>query len=600
MVKAKRNLLLIILSVVFALTLISFVAAKPVNAEASVITMKETASVRIDPDGKNGIRFTGYVSRDVELDEDTFAGIIVGKGEYAVEDLTVEGDVIDVKAERFDPANSTDAVVAFNAVIWDIPQVAYAQDLTARAYVCDAGVYTYSDSVLTRSLAQVASKSIVEDNPVGEDLTVLNGYVDGANPVLTIGDKVLSDSEDNYIEIPATESATINIEPANISFSAKADVNSNSIAVEGNVIKTVGANAAEQLVMIDLGSKFYIVNVTITDWVDTNIKENVLADYDEAGYIYTASSPDSAKITWLNAGQASQAVGAESGALCVTSFGYASVTLNFNKTINVKECGTLYLKVKHNLAEKYNNATSTFYIKVRIIDENGEQKEIAALYSNAVDYASTNYKHEVNTWTYWSFTNIDFTKNANWSEVTKISGLNFYLIAPMDLWIDEIGLSKSDENVYADFNEKEDVAGITGGNTTILMPEDADYPVGLGATSGVVKVDTFQSTSVWSYAPEKVLKTENLSKIILRIYIPIHPTHWNKQVDLHFYVNGDEYKKTWERFDRGSFIDVEYDVSETTFATDHIFKIGIERAPIYVDEVPYYIDSISVVYKTAE
>jgi hypothetical protein len=209
MVKSKKSILILILSAIFAFALISFVAARPVSADTSAITMKETASVRIDPDGRNGIRFTGYVSEDVVLDEDTFAGIIVAKGN--VEAPTINDDVIDVKADRFDPANDGIFGRAFNAVIYDIitDRVnASAQDLTARAYVCDNGEYIYSDNVCIRSLAQVASKVIIADDPNVEDLKVLKGYVDAANPVLKIGDVVLSDTEDNEITIKWTKTYT--------------------------------------------------------------------------------------------------------------------------------------------------------------------------------------------------------------------------------------------------------------------------------------------------------------------------------------------------------------------------------------------------------
>ena len=595
MVKTKRNLLLIILSVVFALTLISFVAAKPVNAEASVITMKETASVRIDPDGRNGIRFTGYVGYDVELDEDTFAGIIVAKGD--VEAPVVTDDVIDVKAERFDEVNNSGAGRAFNAVIWDIPQVAYAQDLTARAYICDNGVYTYSDNVLTRSLAEVASKVIIADNPVGEDLTTLEGYIDGAKPVLSIGETTLLEDGTNEITIVAGETATIAVAPAKIAFEVYADANSKSISISDNVITATAFDTNVQTIMIDIGSKTYVVDITIEKWVDTNLATNVLFDFDEAEYIYAVQKGD-------NSGEGTNTnFTVSNGVLNVSAANYSVTKFNF-EPVRLGDTNGIYVKVKYPTTHQWGVGSYSMTMHVN---------NSSAIYIAPTILSSFSVKDNTGDFFYLGLLATDLITKFGFTADTMVSSIDFMPIGlACEFAVDEIGIlaKPAKTETLVSFNTKADNVYYRSRwsfANKVILPGESDYPADKGATGGVLAITGNEHGLPQHITFAQSVETAKVSKIVVRMYIPNDKTSTlvlqtnQKSV----YADGAWAMETdhWAANVNcaSGFVDVVMDLEGSESWMLNSLSSTIHSIAMYKRDhtfnTTWYIESISVVYK---
>lgn len=378
MLKAKtKNVLLVILSLVFALTLISFVAVRPAKAEGPIVSMKETAAVRIDQDGKNGIRFTGYVADSINLSQavegefsetDTYAGIIVAREELSASELTHAvldaEDYIDVPAVKYDPLNDTELGRAFNAVIYQIPEQALANQLTARAYVRIDGEYTYSETVTTRSLAGVASSAILKDNPTSEDLEILKGYVTPVNPVIKIGDTELIPNGTTEITLESFASAPITVSPKDIAFDVNVEKDSMGIMLENNMLTAIGGTE-KQYVYIDIAGDFYEVEIDVTEWKDTNIAENVLADFGEKEYLSTIWK-NGGTVTYLDAETATAELGeASDGVIKITNCWYNYIKIPFAKPVNLNEISKLYIKLRHNTPDGN-------YLQFAYLDENNE------------------------------------------------------------------------------------------------------------------------------------------------------------------------------------------------------------------------------------
>ena len=525
MVKTKRNLLLVILSVVFALTLISFVAAKPVNAEDSAITMKEVASVRLDhyeSDGRSGIRFTGYVDKDVVLSEavdgvfaetDTYAGIIVAKGAVDVADLTHEllsaDDYIDVPAARFDPYNDTELGRAFNAVIWGIPEVAYAQTLTARAYIYDNGTYTYSDNICARSLAQVASGVLVNDNPVGEDLLLLQQYVDGANAQVLVNG-VAFGADEYTMDVEVMQYETISVDLNYEGFTFVLETLSEDVSIDGKDI--IANNLTESAVVyITVGTRVYTLNIKVIEFADLNREGGILADFDEPGYInyvsknLTNGGDQGGRITMLTGkALADENIGAETGVLKFWAEDYDRIDVMFQETFQLNEITNLYIKYRTNKAA---DGTRDSQFRYDLLGTDGARLGSSYLYiTNAI----------VNEWVTLG---IPVSTFSAYNQNLDIGGIHLYWIKGTH-YVDEIGCVKGvwedtelNDGVVADFNEEKYIFNVISGNNSgpagvpsILLGEEA---TAVGADSGVVSV----ALNNWNFFDIKVQETFKLSEI---------------------------------------------------------------------------------------
>ncbi len=165
-----------------------------VKGEAASVTVQNQDSIMMEDtgawirvDGTPGLRFKAYVADGyLESLNEGKAGIILYKGTIDAEDLTIDtaGSKAVEAVKWADEANENkEGYRNFNAVLINVPEANYAQGITARGYISYKNgsgetVYEYSNTIITRSLAQVASAAL--NDPAYSNAEVLNAYVDGA------------------------------------------------------------------------------------------------------------------------------------------------------------------------------------------------------------------------------------------------------------------------------------------------------------------------------------------------------------------------------------------------------------------------------------
>lgn len=142
----------------FILTLIITFAsltvfAKNVKAESTVsISMTEGASIRLD--SPSGLRFQAFVD-GVATGNDIYYGMVFYNGKINTEDLIVDAEKLDIYCAE---TSSLKEDGSFAVSMVNFPSRAYANNISARAYVKVDGEYIYSDNSVTRSIYEVASQ----------------------------------------------------------------------------------------------------------------------------------------------------------------------------------------------------------------------------------------------------------------------------------------------------------------------------------------------------------------------------------------------------------------------------------------------------------
>ena len=167
----KKALAAVVFAIVSLTGILCFAVINAAHAEgASPVKMLEGASVRYqmqEESDRSGIRFTAYVETEYKADnpEAVYGMLLIpsdllGEGELTVGTASAVNKVVEVwttsEEEGFD---------RFNVVLYNIPESEYGRVITARAYVKNGDVYTYSEESVSRSLGQVASLALADGDP---------------------------------------------------------------------------------------------------------------------------------------------------------------------------------------------------------------------------------------------------------------------------------------------------------------------------------------------------------------------------------------------------------------------------------------------------
>ena len=125
---------------------------KNVKAESSVsITMTNGASIRLD--NPSGLRFQAFVD-GVATGNEVSYGMVFYNGFINTNDLIVDAEKLDVHCAE---TNELKEDGSFAVSMVNFPSRAYANSISARAYIKVDGEYIYSDNSVTRSIYEVAS-----------------------------------------------------------------------------------------------------------------------------------------------------------------------------------------------------------------------------------------------------------------------------------------------------------------------------------------------------------------------------------------------------------------------------------------------------------
>ena len=603
MVKSKRNLLIVVLSVVFAFALISFASVKTANADDLVITMKTTAEARVDLGNENnrsGIRFTALVSESVPQytsGATQYAGMIVAQGTYEAADLTHDDDVIDVPAKVFDEELQTGTSNAFNVVIYDIAaNNAYAQELTARAYIYNNGNYTYSSAVCVRSLAQVASMVIASDAPTGEKLEVLEGYVDGANPVLKLNGEAMNEDVAEDLTLYLGKTVSFAVEPANIVCSIAGGASTNLEQVgETNTFKGKAITASAQNVVIKLGSKEYSVNVSVARWIDPSHATNVLYDFNEAESInaVTNSSNDPRYTATFSVSE---------GTLKVASDPYGTACV-YPEPFKVGDVGGIYLKVKYPTTVQHGHADCDINAKkFMFVLINGKEIRIQGDPAYLGGFQPNDNKGDF----FYVPVRYEDLISKGFTDDTVIEKIGMFCTGVVEQYeIDEIGVYKAaDEYEFNYFDAESDTSLVRWRWEVARSWVDPTTAASIipGITSGALKYGYNEHSHEQYFYPKQTFMVSEVAQIKIKMYVSERAgeTSFGINVSINESAKNVEgsARAEYRSLARTTLVEIVVDLSSyESISGDRLNAIAISHYWPYGSDINY-IDSITVVPKT--
>lgn len=179
---------IVIALVVVCLAFVTFNSVKVNAATLSTSNLIKIEGAQVRTEGEHqGIRFVGNIGT-YDCTNVTKYGVAIAFGEVNVSNEFHKDATINGKSVLIAETSAVDVNGNFYAVLYNIPEHRYVQNVTARAYVIDNGTYVYADSVSVRSLAEVTLKAL----NAGEDaelLTAVKDYV-GANYKKVYTDKL--------------------------------------------------------------------------------------------------------------------------------------------------------------------------------------------------------------------------------------------------------------------------------------------------------------------------------------------------------------------------------------------------------------------------
>lgn len=607
MMKVKtKNIFLVVLSMLFVLTFGCFFVSISAKAQGTTpvtdIVMLEKASVRKETD-KSGIRYTAYVNEkhfeNGALKDGYKAGVIVTEGQVSANTLTLAsnetggayaGKVLDIPTTIWDAEKDSEYGKAFNAVVWNIPDTAYGNYLTARAYLFNGTDYIYSDAVCVRNVAQVASEALADG--VEDTWGTLVKYVDGVNATITVAGNA---DETVELTLGLGQSVEVVTDPSYLTLILD-NTNAGCVQVKDGKITVTkyDENNAAATVSAKLGSLEKTINIAIVNqFVDSNIAKNVLADFNEANYaygVYSANSNFYGTLNVLDADTAKTETGANSGVVKVTTrYNWEEVVFKFVETIDVTETAGIYITMKYEAKFE-----GKMYLRIPKTDGTFAEKAING--TNIRTYKSANGG--------WNKISIPYAELVrSFAGVTEISELHVMVVptgisgdeCPTLFYVDEIGVVTATGNELLNFDDATDVNMVFQWSyaVTYLAPNATGYPTDVGATTGVVKLDYAAHGSPSEFYFKQKITSNVASAIVLRFYSPVgNKESPRPRVLLNYGAIDLSYKAVVE----GAFVDVVFDITHISSATV-INSLRIMRYYPTASDPAWYLDSITYVAK---
>lgn len=237
-------------------------AEEVINVTTETFEMEDGCSVR--KKAPTGIRFSTYVNDGYYGDLETaklenatsyhFGTLIIPKFVLGTAELTeTVNNVLDVKAKVWGESKA-EGYKVYHAVLTDIPNTDFDTVLVARSYVCIDGVYTLAEETLERSIAQVASRALA-NNESDEDGVLLD-YVD------EIAESVSVDQADKLMQTGTTATLTGTTAPSGYAITWESS-DKEIVSVKDGVLTAV--SAGEATITAKFGRKTATCLVTVKD-----------------------------------------------------------------------------------------------------------------------------------------------------------------------------------------------------------------------------------------------------------------------------------------------------------------------------------------------
>lgn len=254
----KKVMTTLLLSSLCVCTMVSGVTlmASAETTPAFEMTVNNVASIRLD--APTGIRFSTTVKGDfTKADGYTFGMLVYPQDKLDGAELTHEvAGARDIVTKAWvDELSTTER--DFNSVLSEIPEEAagYGRMLTARAYYAYNGEYTYSDTTITRSIAQTASYLLNS----GETNSVYSTYVNA------VAESVSVDVATLNMVVGGKETVVATTSPADYKAVWTSD-NEDVATVDKDGVVTAVANGTANIVAT-FGEYTATCFVTVSDYV---------------------------------------------------------------------------------------------------------------------------------------------------------------------------------------------------------------------------------------------------------------------------------------------------------------------------------------------
>ena len=389
---------------------------------------------------------------------------------------------------------------------------AYATELTARAYFKVDGVKTYVSNPQTRSIWGVAADAYVKDPSVmiGEEFLLAKYFKD----IVEVDSPLSIDQNGEILEQGV---AFEGIEDTDKLFLSSTPLSMKNGYVTGKVLMGLNEETIYNMYKITDDGVLYVYNLNyvFAPFIDREIGDNVLADFNEAGYfssvtnISTDSSCGSHALI-LEEDLEAEGVDAETGVLKLNAKSYFKVKVDLQKTFKLVDIEKIYMKAS------YSKIASGSEFRILLFDKDGN--EVGKLLDTPIPVPNQNTL---------IFKNSSEFISRGYNSNTEIYAIELYCIAGV-AYFDEIGFIEDmyidadiDENVVADFNEEEYIFNVesfssssTPGAATILLGENA---TAVGANSGVVAVESLSNWNNFDIKVQKPFKLGEIDSIVLKI-----------------------------------------------------------------------------------
>ena len=356
---------------------------------------------------------------------------------------------------------------------------------------------------------------------------------------------------------------------------------------------------------------YYIDEIgIIEDYVDTTVESGVIVDFDEEKSIEAIQNGTdvgdgmNASVTWLSPAEAMAETGRESGMIKVTDAGgWKCFIYKFNTPISASDNGGIYIKFKMPAEFEWDAD-----------DENNGIMYFSVNSCNSVALANTKsrtYKAGNGEWNVLAVTNYDLQKTFGVTQVEKFCFMPVY--KGCTYYVDEIGVFDEEADVINSFDGKSAVQDkliynkFNEGWHTV-QPGDADYPTNIGATSGLLVIPANSAHGCGANLHvANPIKTSTVSKIKIRIYVPLNASYNNANLALSIGFNETINQNTFEVSDQKFFLKRgqwnEIEVSVSGFTSEYITTMGMFRrmfdasAEAYKGEGNWYVDYVKVIPK---
>ena len=362
-------------------------------------------------------------------------------------------------------------------------RTAYSTELTARAYFSVNGVKHYVSNPQTRSIWGVAADAYMNDDPavnVGGEFLLSKYFTN----IVETDRSVVLDKNGTLME---GDALFTDYQEGDVLYASSSMLHEKEGYFESEALETLDYTKTHNMYKISSDGVLttYTLNMVDAPFIDRNLGENVIADFDEKNYAEIITGREGYYQPTLLLGKDAMSTGATSGVVSLRVQNYTRLTLSISKPFKIKDLGVgLYFKIKY--------ADNLRDIAFRFLDANGESL------GDFRSFGELSTVEQTNDWTEVKVVKTALERFFAIDKDVAVIEFTSYVTPESDadkMILDEIGIlgawtdTNKGENVIADFDEFEYSNFVTGKagyyQPSFLFGDDA---AAVGADGGAVSL----------------------------------------------------------------------------------------------------------------